>query len=425
MRLVLFIVAAISFLYSDIEVHRLLENQEYDPVFFRTVDFANHSKRNYAAVSRKGNLGIVYRSVESIDDKGGKKYSVFFHDVTTNDIQELYSKTTYKVPRMNLFLIYDSSDKPHIFVDYRYRFIHFYRKDGKWIQDVLPIKFRRIYGGRVKNSKIYHVVLGENNRLYVVFFLMVKLKYHLLFAEYSQQKWQLFEVEDIPKDMQKISHVHIRSVDDFTLLYGGENGLIYTHFSQGKWNSETVVAPKKMEQAGWEANLVRHNDKLYIASNLRSVVSTGSLVFSRLLWSERGEKNWETTAIFRESRGYSGKDGRSYTGASPCIFFDNDGQPHVIFNDVASWHSGGANDFSEGNLRHAVRKGKSWKDEIVYPQIGQWHKPQPLYEFLYPVVFYLEGRAHCFGVERVTEGTSTRFGGEKPMTFSLVYIIVE
>ncbi|BBM82308.1 hypothetical protein [Candidatus Uabimicrobium amorphum] len=425
MRLFLFVAIAASFLYADIEVHRLIENQEHDPVFWHIPNFADHSKRNYAALSPQGNLGIVYRTVERINDRGKKKYTVFFHDITTNDVQAIYSKATYKIPKMNLSLIYDHLGKPHIFVDYTYRFIHFYRKDSKWIKDVLPIKFRRIYGSGVNSAKIYHIVEGENQRLYVVFFVMVKLKYHLLFAEYSQKKWQLFEVEDIPKDMQKIFDVQIRNLEDFTLLYGGINRLMYANFSSGTWDTETVVSGKKMEQAGWEANIFRNKDKLYVASNIRRVVSTGSLVFSRLLWSERSEKGWETKVIFRESRGYSGKDGQSYTGASPCIFFDDEDRANVIFNDVASWHSGGVNDFCEGNLRHAVRKGKSWKSEILYPQIGQWHKPQPLYELLYPVVFYVDGRAHCFGVERVTEGISTRFGGKNPMGFSIVYIIFE
>ncbi|WP_372369663.1 hypothetical protein [Candidatus Uabimicrobium sp. HlEnr_7] len=425
MRLLIFIFATMSLICSDIEVHKLLENEHYDPVHRTTVDFANHSKRNYVDMTSEGNLGIVYRSVEDVGDRGKKKITVFYHDLQSHELEVITSFTTYRVPQMNLLLVYDNLDLPHIVLNYKYKFIHYSRRKDTWKERKLPISLRRMLGGAVQKSRMYHIVVGKNNNLYLLLLAMVNLKQRILLAEYSQKRWQIKEIPNVPQKLRKIFFVEIYDLQNFSILYKKLDNLCYAEVENNAWQEETVIKAGNLEEAGWEASLVHNEGKVYIASTFRRVVSSGSLVFSKLLWSYRAKGKWKTETIADQSQGYSGSDGRKYTGASPHSFFDEKGRAHIIFNDISSWHSKGFNDFTEGNLRHSYQKGSTWKNEILYPQVGQWHKKQPLYEFLYPVAIYTRGKLHCFGIERVTNGKTTRFSGEKPMTFSIVHIVVD
>jgi hypothetical protein len=113
-----------------------------------------------------------------------------------------------------------------------------------------------------------------------------------------------------------------------------------------------------------------------IASTYMARVPTHSVRFAQLRYSVRlAKEQWNTVVVADRDDGYSGGDGRNYTGALTHLHIDSANTPHIVFSDIASSHNP-QNVLSTGQVRYAVFDGISWNLSTVYRQ----QSPQAFYE---------------------------------------------
>lgn len=421
----LFYVLLFILLYADVEK---IAVSSHDLIFIDNNDFACHSRRSYVAVKKNGEIGLVYRLIKK--DQSSKKrrkiVTLKYTSLMSKKTSIIFQKNLRTVRKMRYHLLYDSQDEPHVFTDERYDFCHYFQKKGHWEKEKLQVKFSRTWNGEyIRQIKLSHVVMSKKNIIYLVFEFYVGLKKILIFAHKTKKKWIFTKIPNVPEGYKKTFDIKIKNANNFSVLYNRKNHLCYATINNDVWHEEMIVRGGIYDEAGWEASLAIDNiGKIHVVSTFIRVVSTGSKVYSQLRWHNRSSfRKWKSEILAKKSRGYNGQDGTRYTGASPHIVFDKKNQAHIVFNDIASWHNSRSdNDFTEGNLRYMYQIKNSWQEKILYKQKGQAHKAQPLYEFLYPNLIIHGNKIHCFGVEKITKGKSTRYGRKNEAIFSLLHL---
>lgn len=117
-----------------------------------------------------------------------------------------------------------------------------------------------------------------------------------------------------------------------------------------------------------------------IAAHFVRRVVTGSYVSTELRVYGRSGGSFCSETVATNTDGYAGKDGTSFTGARPHVAIDSQARLHVVFNDQSVWHDAqGQQNERRGQLRYAVRTGKSWSLFTLLKQAGQTESPKPLY----------------------------------------------
>jgi hypothetical protein len=160
-----------------------------------------------------------------------------------------------------------------------------------------------------------------------------------------------------------------------------------------------------------------------IAARWRRSAITGSLKNSELvLYAPRSDLTWCGETAVSAPDGYGGGDGPKFTGEMPTISLDNQGNPHIAFQDLTEWHNGqGWANGIQGQARHAVRTGGGWTTTTVLSQPGQIDSPNPLQGFVRAVaVPTADGKSVWLaGSQRVWETDSIYNDTAVPVTWKL------
>ncbi|MBP7126922.1 hypothetical protein KBD49_11225 [Myxococcota bacterium] len=116
-----------------------------------------------------------------------------------------------------------------------------------------------------------------------------------------------------------------------------------------------------------------------VAASWQQRAVTGSLKSSELRLYGRKDGDWCYETVATEVDGYRGGDGSRMTGASPALDIDAQGRVHVAFQDRAQWHDGnGWSNGIPGQIRYAIRSGKTWTLATLFRQKGQSEQARPL-----------------------------------------------
>jgi hypothetical protein len=162
-----------------------------------------------------------------------------------------------------------------------------------------------------------------------------------------------------------------------------------------------------------------------IAASYQVRVTTGSLVSSQLRFYRRAQGKWCIETVAVENDGYQGEDGPRFTGDVPKLFLDATGGIHLLFHDLAQWHdkNGYANSTS-GQVRYAVRVGKSWQLFTLFPQQGHLKSPKPLQSFdLSQITLDVSGKnIYVVGLERLWQTDSIYNTSEAALTLKATLI---
>lgn len=155
----------------------------------------------------------------------------------------------------------------------------------------------------------------------------------------------------------------------------------------GAWTEEVVQASRWGAPDDAFATMARlaldASGEPLVAAAWQQRAVTGSLKSSELRLYGRGAGTWCFETIADEVDGYRGGDGARMTGADPNLVVDELGRIHVVFQDLAQWHDGqGWSNGVSGQVRHAVRSGRTWTRTTLFPQKGQSEQARPLEGFL-------------------------------------------
>jgi hypothetical protein len=153
------------------------------------------------------------------------------------------------------------------------------------------------------------------------------------------------------------------STVDSTLMYATNAG--------GSWTSQVVQAPANgPADAGLGASIaVSPTGQVGIASYYVQRYSTGSPLYSELLYHTLVNGQWTSTVVANTPDGYVAGDGPKFTGFAPELSFDSSGNPMIVFSDEAGQHLpvSYANEFA-GQIRVASFNGSTWDLQTVLPQ---------------------------------------------------------
>ncbi len=179
-----------------------------------------------------------------------------------------------------------------------------------------------------------------------------------------------------------------------------QSTLMYASNASGTWKSETVYTPQDgTADAGLGASVaVAPNGQIAIASYYVDRYATGSPYASKLMYHVRvGGGAWTHTDAVTAPDNYSAGDGAKFTGFSPQLFFNAQGQASIVFSDEAGEHLpvSYANQVS-GQIRMAVLVNRSWQVQTVYRQSN------PLVNQLYYPIAATYGSTTVFGGLQIT-----------------------
>lgn len=223
-----------------------------------------------------------------------------------------------------------------------------------------------------------------------------------------------------------VGHLHLAFANDRHLTYGEWDGLTF---------ARTIVAERAdfAAEPAWGLSIDLDLDgRPAIAAANAQRVATGSLCRTDLrLYRRMDDGTWPVEVIANRSDGYAGGDGDQFTGQRPLLRFDAVGRPHIVFNDISSWHADGehtgplfgVNDTVAGQLRHAVRDEAGWRVSVLYTQPGQAESHNPLHDLAAPSVAHrADGRLIAVGVARTIGGPTLAYDLEVTIERSLVWI---
>ena len=162
-------------------------------------------------------------------------------------------------------------------------------------------------------------------------------------------------------------------------VYNSGSELGYAVTSSGAWQQE-IVEPVADDRdiPGFEAHIAIDPDDQPAIANGHSTHYVGwSIKTLTFNYYTRDGGTWTSELIADEADGYVGTDGNRYTGAQVQLFFDAWGQPHVTFNDLASWHIT-YNYTAAGQIRYAIKACGQWQYKTIFQQDGQSVSPNPI-----------------------------------------------
>ncbi|MDW8362478.1 MAG: hypothetical protein RMK74_08760 [Myxococcales bacterium] len=132
-------------------------------------------------------------------------------------------------------------------------------------------------------------------------------------------------------------------------------------------------------------SLLVRDGTAYVAAQWRKSVVTGSLSSSELrVYVAPDDMDVCMETVTSTSDMYAGTDGMQFTGASPVIAAGTAGRLHVLFLDIAAWHTADGANAVTGQLRLATRAQGGWRIAQLTEQRGQAAMPRPLEGFVRP-----------------------------------------
>lgn len=185
----------------------------------------------------------------------------------------------------------------------------------------------------------------------------------------------------------------------------------------GSWRTELVYSPPDgTGDAALGASIaVAPNGQVAIAGYFVDRYDTGSPASAQLhYYTPKIGGGWNVQVVTRMPDGYVGGDGAKYTGFSPQLFFDAQGQANILFSDVAAQHLPVtyANEFS-GQIRLATLTPNGWTLTTLYRQSN------PLTEGMYyPLAVPYQNSLFVVGVKSSNSLDSNQ--NVARMDFSLV-----
>lgn len=245
-----------------------------------------------------------------------------------------------------------------------------------------------------QNAQLVDFFLGEDGRLHAVLWLLsfdssTSQFRRLLF--WGTQDGAEFPIRYLGQ--QSSSDIAAAAVDAQGRLLTLESrvgahefsrDLVLARHDQGGRTEETVHAAPEMDFFPVEGAMVLNPDgTISIAARYVKTVVTGSPVYSRVDFFERGNSGWERDTLVTRSDGYRGSDGDQYTGASIMLRGDQRGGLHMVFCDIANWHQGGFSRATSGQVRYGYRHpGEDfWEFRTLLQQPGQTQSSNPLHAF--------------------------------------------
>ncbi len=345
-----------------------------------------------------GKLGIVYRDVFR-----GQQYlhRLLFWEIFPNGKRQkkiLLSGRDSFLPPLNASPAYDQKSQAHIFSLSSGVYRHFYQKEdqkedqkeNEWCEEELFLPSEGLEEGEKREWKHCGVTLGRDGFLHVLAQGISEKRKTLVFAHgiwrEGKVDFSLINVLHKGDDLRRVFNFQVDSKGSLHLVYNLDRHLYYSEVKKNHWKAEVVLKRKNFDtEAAWNAFLALDNRNIpHIASTLIQRVSTGSFRYAHLLLHDKKEGRWRSQTLVKKSAGYSGTDGVSYTGHSPCLTFDHKNRAHLLFTDIASWHKNGNNDRLPGQLRYFVQGKKRWHESIIYAQKGQAQQGKPLEGILHP-----------------------------------------
>jgi hypothetical protein len=329
-------------------------------------------------------------------------------------------------------LTFDSGCNPHLLRLTKNQYEHWQRKGGLWVKNDLFLDLSAL--GDISYIQHGTALLGQDNRIHLLFNVTLTnnskrfVDAVLLHNDWQGGVWQtkfvnaLLTTEswggnqtlDYAVDKQGVVHV-VYALE----IEGVKRNLQYAQLTQDTWQTEVVLLGEDVIGQGFttvarNASLaLDNNGQPAIASTFVRHVDTGSYQYAHLLYHTRVNGQWQNQIVVQDSDNYAGTDGTTFTGDNPYLVFDQNNLPHIVFNDIASWHnSRGENDKIPGQLRYAtLTPSGTWTVETIVKQAGQSLSPNPLNGFISPSIGLAnDGQRLVFaGVEFSTASTSVTY----------------
>ena len=177
-----------------------------------------------------------------------------------------------------------------------------------------------------------------------------------------------------------------------------QSTLMYASNASGSWRSETVMAPQDgTADAGLGASVaVGPTGQVAIASFYVDRYATGSPQTSKLMYHTRnGDGTWAHSDAVTSPDGYAAADGPKFTGFAPQLWFNDQGQPTIVFSDEAGQHLPGtfANEFA-GQIRVATLVNGQWQTQTVFRQTDPLRN-----QLFYPIAATYNGQTTFAGLQ--------------------------
>ncbi|HOD00397.1 MAG TPA: hypothetical protein PKH54_10655 [Myxococcota bacterium] len=201
--------------------------------------------------------------------------------------------------------------------------------------------------------------------------------------------------------------------------------------SGGTWLEETIQESKWGEPDDEFATnptmVLDSRGEPVVAATFFKRVITGSIKSAELRLYGRDNGQWCYETVATEVDGYQGSDGTEMTGVSPFVTLDGSGRVHVAFQDKAQWHdSYNQANAVNGQIRYAVRSGKTWTLATLFEQDGEGTgtAQAPLIGMLpTQVAISADGATvYAAGAEFEWDTDSIYNTSGKPMTFKAVVV---
>lgn len=354
----------------------------------------SHSKC-WARCSCYGLVGISYfRQTKQCKSESGLTGDLVYKTIQPDGTESEEIVTSGKHLEVSA-LLFDTTSAPHLFLAesndtdqvIRHYFktesgqwiveeiIHFHNDGGKYIYELstdlgpdnsfhlLVLKTRSNpdsydYYNAYVNSHLYHI--SNSGGIW---------KRELI--QNYEMVWRLDEYSKMlnRQDMEVDTNNKIHIV--FGEQVGSASRLRYATNAGGNWEIETAVdyASGTCDNGGWYPSLcLDKHDQPCISCAYVTRVTSGSAIYSKLLFVKRSDNGWIQEIIADHDDGYYGTDGRNYTGSLSHLIFDKSNTPHIIFSDIASSHENGRNYWNLGNIRHAVKMNNFWEISTIYSQ---------------------------------------------------------
>jgi len=288
-------------------------------------------------------------------------------------------------------LVMDAALEPHLFTGYYGNGMeHLYRSGTNWTNDVI--------GAQDQGSYDVKACIDPNGYFHVLNAAWDTDNTEILRVRYYSNRtgvWQDEEMSltvgpsrwlvarDFVVDSSGNAHVVLsfqyHPSDDVTwpgtLYYLSNTGgtwfnEVVAYKTHSSWDSYFPNASLAVDSQGWPAVAVR----------LKYNVLTGSDALSQLVYYRRSGANaWTEEILADTADDYFGTDGGHFTGILPVLAFDNSGDAHIMFSDLASSHISGYESASWGQIRYARCTAGAWSLATLFRQSaaadeGIWSK---------------------------------------------------
>lgn len=369
------------------------------------------SKGGFVSANTCGTIGVIFRDR---DKTAGKYGRLAYLEIDAKSGVAGKAETIFPLTRdpvleryFSWSLVYDTSCKPQVFAVVNNKDYGLWTKGGSaWSSKTGFLDLAKALG-QAPTSLTHHLAQkSDNNNIYLLFDVTLPDKNKkFVRAMLAGSAWTVTGAEvlgftgEYTVDAKGV--VHAAYSNDRHLYYG----LLQT---AGSWKRQLV-----QKRENYDADAARGfsiaigaGGEPAIAANYVQRVPTGSYKWSQLRYHAASHDKWSSTILASTADGYVGGDGNHYTGHDPHLVIPKQGQPHITFNDIASWHtSKGWNEMTFGQVRYAVFDGKCWKLGTVYKQTSQATTAKPLYDFHFPTLVVQDSgkKLHFLGVDRVIE----------------------